>query len=332
MLRSFDGNALRESLPEFDFRSRDLVPAIAIPYLNYYGLNAENIFSHQHPANIHLLGCFSSAGFRIACHYFSPPPEQVRGTAFIMHGYYDHAGLYGHLIKYCLQRNLAVVIFDLPGHGLSSGERAGIESFAQYREVFSACLRLAQRAGLSKPWLAIGQSTGSAIIMDYTLANCEQPNCFEHLVLLAPLVRPYQWWRGSALHTVLKPFVKTIKRNFVVNSSNEEFLHFVRECDPLQSRRLSAHWVGALKRWLVAFEQSNSCDIPVSVVQGALDTTVEWRYNLGAIERKFPHARTYMIADARHHLVNESQGIRERLFSILDSILAEDMRAKSLMD
>jgi alpha-beta hydrolase superfamily lysophospholipase len=79
--------------------------------------------------------------------------------------------------------------------------------------------------------------------------------------------------------------------------------------------------VGALKRWLVEFEQYNACDIPVSVVQGALDTTVDWRYNLRAIERKFPHVTTYMIADARHHLVNESQGIRERLCSILDAIL-----------
>lgn len=321
MFRNYDIKALRESLPEFDFRSRDAVLAIASPYLNYYGLNAESIFSRQHPANIHLLGCFSSAGFRIACHYFSPPPEQVRGTAFIVHGYYDHAGLYGHLIKYCLQRNLAVVIFDLPGHGLSSGARASIESFAQYREVFNECLRLAQRAGISKPWLAIGQSTGSAIIMDYTLANCDQPSRFEHIVLLAPLVRPSQWWRGSALHAVLTPFVNTIKRDFVVNSSNEEFLRFVRESDPLQSQRLSAHWVGALKRWLIEFEQYNSCDIPVAVVQGALDATVDWRYNLRAIGEKFPHASTYMIADARHHLVNESQGIRERLCSILDAIL-----------
>jgi lysophospholipase len=321
VFRNYDIDALRESLPAFDFQSRDAVPAIANPYFDYYGLNAQNIFPRQHPANIHLLGCFSSAGFRIACHYFSPPPEQVHGTAFIVHGYYDHAGLYGHLIKYCLQRNLAVVIFDLPGHGLSSGDRASIESFAQYREVFSECLRMAQKAGISKPWLAIGQSTGSAIIMDYTLANGEKPHPFEHIVLLAPLVRPYQWWRGSALHTLLMPFVKTIKRDFVVNSSNEEFLRFVRESDPLQSRRLSALWVGALKRWLVEFEQYNACDIPVSVVQGALDTTVDWRYNLRAIERKFPHATTYMIADARHHLVNESQGIRERLCSILDAIL-----------
>ncbi|MES3008822.1 MAG: alpha/beta hydrolase [Pseudomonadota bacterium] len=321
MFRSADINALRESLPELDFRSHNPLPATVRPYLDYYGLSGENIFPRQNAASVHVLGAFSCAGFRIACHYFSPPPEQVRGTAFIVHGYYDHAGLYGHLIKYCLQRNLAVVIFDLPGHGLSSGERVSIESFAQYREVFNECLRLAHKAGLSKPWLAIGQSTGSTIIMDYSLANCEQSSRFEHIVLLAPLVRPYQWWRGSALHTVLAPFVKTIKRNFVVNSSNEEFLRFVRESDPLQSQRLSADWVGALKRWLLEFERYNPCEVPVSVVQGAMDTTVDWRYNLRAIERKFPHASTYMIADARHHLVNETQGIRQRLYSILDAIL-----------
>jgi|APGre2960657404_1045060.scaffolds.fasta_scaffold62474_2 alpha-beta hydrolase superfamily lysophospholipase len=322
MFRNSDINALRENLPEFDFRSRETAPAgIARPYLHYYGLDADNIFTHPQPGSFHLLGRYSCAGFHIACQYFSPPPEQVRGTAFIVHGYYDHAGIYGHLIKYCLRRNLAVVIFDLPGHGLSSGEIASIDSFAQYREVFNECLRMVQRAGLNKRWFAIGQSTGSAIIMDYCLANCAEANRFERIVLLAPLVRPYQWSRGKLLHALLNPFVRTIKRNFAINSSNQEFLRFIHESDPLQSRRLSVRWVGALKRWLEEFEKCSPCQFPVAVVQGALDTTVDWRYNLPVIEEKFPHATIYMIANARHHIVNESVSIRERMFSILDDVL-----------
>ncbi|MDP2139501.1 MAG: alpha/beta hydrolase [Gammaproteobacteria bacterium] len=321
MFRVADIDVLRNSLQEIDFRSEKFVSFEISRYLNHYGLNADSLFLRQSSRNIHQFGYFPCAGFRIACHYFSPPPEEVSGTAFIVHGYYDHAGLYGHLIEYCLSKNLAVVIFDLPGHGLSTGEVARIDSFGQYREVFSACLRLAKTAGLKTPWRVLGQSTGAAIVMDTCLATCEESlDRFESITLLAPLVRPQGWLRGSLVHSLLEPFVETVARKFVDNSNDEEFLRFQRESDPLQSKVLSARWVGALKQWLVEFEKYSPCPVRISVVQGAEDTTVDWRYNLKAIERKFPNVTTYMIAEARHHLANESADIRERLYSILDDV------------
>ena len=51
-------------------------------------------------------------------------PSQSTGTAVIVHGYLDNLGLFGHLIDYLLAKNLTVVCFDLPGLGLSEGERA----------------------------------------------------------------------------------------------------------------------------------------------------------------------------------------------------------------
>lgn len=321
MFRIADIDVLRNSLQEIDFRSERFFSFEVTRYLNHYGLSADNLFSRQDSRNTHRLGYFPCAGFRIACHHFSPPPEKTNGTVFIVHGYYDHAGLYVHLIKYCLRKNLAVVIFDLPGHGLSTGRNVSIDSFSQYREVFSECLRLAQTAGLKKPWRVLAQSTGGAIVMDSCLATCaESLQRFKSVVLLAPLVKPQGWLSGSLLHSMLEPFVETVARKFVDNSNDEEFLRFVRESDPFQSRVLSARWVGALKQWLVEFEKYAPCEARIAIVQGGEDTTVDWRYNLKAIERKFPNAVTYMIAEARHHLANESADIRERLYSILDDV------------
>ena len=39
-------------------------------------------------------------------------PEVGAGTAFLLHGYYDHAGLYGHLIRQCLALGYSVIIMD----------------------------------------------------------------------------------------------------------------------------------------------------------------------------------------------------------------------------
>ncbi|MEB3734885.1 alpha/beta hydrolase [Halopseudomonas pachastrellae] len=46
-----------------------------------------------------------------------------------------HMGLYRHLIQWGAGAAYAVLAFDLPGHGLSSGERASIDCFLRYQKV-----------------------------------------------------------------------------------------------------------------------------------------------------------------------------------------------------
>jgi alpha-beta hydrolase superfamily lysophospholipase len=99
-----------------------------------------------------------------------------------------------------------------------------------------------------------GRGSGHGLLSAALRAEDLQP--VDKVVLLAPLVRPHQWWRGSLLHSVLKLVVEGIPRTFVDNSHDAEFLHFLREGDPLQSRQLSARWVSALKEWLTSFRCS----------------------------------------------------------------------------
>ena len=242
----------------------------------------------------------------------------------MVHGYYDHTGLYGHLIEYFLKRGFGIIAFDLPGHGLSSGEPAVVQSFSQYHAALSQCVEIAKNAELRKPWHAIGQSTGCSILMDYCLRDCaSSESMFDEIVLLAPLVRPHQWLRSSLLHSVLEPFVDSVTRNFVNNSGDQEFLDFVSERDPLQSQRLSAKWVRALKTWLVTFANYAPCSRSINVLQGSQDKTVDWRYNLKAIKDKFPQTNCEMLSGARHHLVNESPSIRKEMFAIIDRIIPD---------
>lgn len=86
-------------------------------YLGHYGLApllAEHVGLY--------VGYVDARGFRLWTQIWSPP-EPV-GTAFVVHGYFDHLGLYRHLLERLLERHWRVVLWDLPGHGLSSGARA----------------------------------------------------------------------------------------------------------------------------------------------------------------------------------------------------------------
>ncbi len=315
MFHQADIDALQAALTPCRFdRSSAALPALT-PYLQFYGLPRPS------PALHSSAGVLESGGIHLFCQYHAVREQASRGTVFVIHGYYDHAGLYGGLLRHLLGLGFGVVLFDLPGHGLSSGARASIDSFAHYTDALETVLQQATADALPQPWHLLGQSTGGSIAMDYTLRHCQQGSAkVEKVVLLAPLVRPYQWWRGRALHTVLKPFVTGIPRSFVDNSHDETFLHFVRELDPLQARQLSARWVSALKQWMPQFESAPPCDAALEVIQGTGDTTVDWVYNLQAIARRFPQAHITKIAGARHHLVNESAPYQQQLFAILDKV------------
>ncbi len=315
MFHQADIDALQAALTPCRFHHSSAGLPALMPYLQFYGLPLPSPTLHISA------GVLESGGLRLFCQYHAAREPASRGTVFVMHGYYDHGGLYGRLLQHLLELGLGVVLFDLPGHGLSSGARASIDAFSQYTDALEAVLQQAAGDALPQPWHLLGQSTGGAIAMDYTLRHCQQGSGqVKKVVLLAPLVRPYQWWRGRALHAVLKPFVKGIPRSFADNSHDKAFLHFVRERDPLQSRQLSARWVSALKKWMPDFVSGPPCSAALEVIQGTGDTTVDWVYNLQAIARRFPRAHITKIAGARHHLVNEAAPYQQQLFAILDKV------------
>lgn len=264
----------------------------------------------------HFAGLMDCAGYSVVTQVWKH--SKPRGTALLVHGYYDHCAIYGSLIRFCLQQGFNVVAFDLPGHGLSSGEQASIGSFQEYDEVFSQVLQRAEGA-LDGPLYAFGQSTGGAILLNYLLKRQLTPalSPFRQITLMAPLVRPVGWSSGRFIHTVASLFVRRIKRKFNANSADSEFLNFIARTDPLQPHYLSVRWVGALKKWIPYIEALPAIDVPVNLIQGDADQTVDWRYNLGVLRRKFPNLRLQMIPGGQHHLVNESPRLREQIYSVI---------------
>ena len=248
-------------------------------------------------------------------------PPAPRGTIFVVHGYFDHLGLYGHLLERLLAQNWQVVMWDLPGHGLSSGARATIDDFTDYVKCFNHIERQIADLSLAPgPWLAIGQSTGASIVATDALARGEQAP-WQGLVLLAPLVRPWGWNQSRWLHRIASPFVDTIPRKYRANTTNLDFADFLRLHDPLQDDHLALTWVTAMRRWMPTLLKRPPSELPVLILQGEQDLTVDWSWNLKALRRKFPQAQVVRHPEARHHLVNEAEPIRRVLFAALDDFL-----------
>ncbi|MHB0774764.1 alpha/beta hydrolase [Halomonas sp. WWR20] len=264
-------------------------------------------------------GFFDAGGFRLWAQVWTPP--QPQGTVFVVHGYFDHLGLYCHLLRLLLARGWRVVLWDLPGHGLSSGPRATIDDFGEY----ATCLQILQEEVASRglaprPWVGIGQSTGGAILATDALSRGPH-SPWAGLALLAPLVRPWGWSQSNWLHRIVSPFVSSIPRKYRANSNDADFATFLRSQDPLQPDRLALTWVSAMRNWMPLLLSLPSSEVPVLILQGEQDMTVDWPWNLATLQGKFPNARIHRHPQARHHLVNEAQTIREALFQELDAFL-----------
>ena len=276
-------------------------------------------YSLQFPDSIHSHSMYwiEVDGERVVVQHFLP--KTVNSHVLLCHGYYDHGGLYGHVIGYLLSRGIAVVAYDQIGHGLSSGALATIDDFDRYVAATDAVYHTA-RSQLaptdSRPWHWFGQSMGGSVVLEY-LQQRPPPEGIGEIVLLAPLVRPYAWWINRWVFAIAKLTIDERPRVLADNAQNAEF-HALQKIDPLQARVLPVGWVQAMVTWYKRFECYPPSALAPIVVQGDDDKTVDRRYNLKALKGRYPKASFLLVADGRHHLANESADIRQLIWSHLD--------------
>ena len=245
-------------------------------------------------------------------------PLRPKGTAIVLHGYLDNLGLFNHLIKDLLAKGLTVVCFDLPGHGLSEGERASIDDFSDYTSALEAIIKLSKQH-FTAPFHGLGQSTGGAILLKYLLDSAPNSNFpFSTLNLLSPLLHPRGWWFIRHFLPLVKLFKKSLRRRFSDNSHDEDFSAFIRQQDVFQPKTMPIPWFVAAEKWARDFESCKGSNFALNVIQGSGDTTLDWKYNLSMFKKKLPNMRLSIIDDACHHMANERQDFRQKIFDAME--------------
>ncbi|NWD66476.1 alpha/beta hydrolase [Pseudomonas gingeri] len=312
MSATFTANSLRSSLRPL--AAAQPLSEEARAYQRFYGLD----LPQRSPPAASRLGRFSSGAFDLVSQLWLPVDPVA--TLFLFHGFYDHMGLFRHVVDWALDQGFAVIACDLPGHGLSSGERASIDDFAQYQQALQGLFNEANGLDLPQPWHLFGQSTGGAIIIDHLLRHGSASPAQGQTILLSPLVRPRAWDWSKFSYYLLKPFVKGIARRFSENTNDPAFMPFL-QADPLQPQRLPTAWVGALARWIPGIESAAKSPRRPLIVQGEADMTVDWTHNLSVLRGKFDRPEVLMLPDARHHLANEIPAYRERYFRFISEHL-----------
>ena len=104
------------------------------------------------------------------------PESPPRGAVVNLHGLGDHSGLYVALVEHLVERGFAVHAFDQRGHGHSAGQRAYLDSWADFREDLDTFLGAVRRESPGLPVFLVGNSLGGLIALEYTLTRSEGLN------------------------------------------------------------------------------------------------------------------------------------------------------------
>ncbi len=283
-------------------------------YFDYYGLDVEDDIEGVE----HLFGTFESSEWTLAANIYRP--KEYKATVVLLHGYLNHTGQFKHLIRHLLERGFAVAVYDMPGHGLSSGERAVIDDFSQYTQALVDYTKIVGK--LTKgPYHLIGFSTGGTVAIDYMLVG--KGEFFDRVILAAPLVRNVAWKASEASRRFYSNFADSVPRAKRKNSSDKEFLEFNKYKDVLHCQEVPLKWVKELYDWNDKVEDIEPDNRSIAVIQGTKDTTVSYKYNLKFIKSKFPNAAVTMIADGRHELFNEAKQLRQKSLDCVTEYLDE---------
>lgn len=238
-------------------------------------------------------------------------PGEYKATVIILHGYLGHCGMLSKLIESLLKEDYAVACFDLPGHGLSAGIPADIADFAQYTQTLKDFMTVL-KPQMAKPYHLIGHSTGGSCAIDYLLT--ERGEDFDKIILAAPLVHSIFWDASKIGYKFYRLFSERIVRIFRKNSSDKDFLRFVKYKDPLQARKVPLRWTKALFNWNDKIAAARVSDKSILIIQGKADSIVDYKFNLRFLQSKFPNMQIKFLEKARHELFNESCEIRREVF------------------
>lgn len=295
-------------------------------YLNYYNLNF-NFNKKEHNNIYYNIGKFKAFDFDIVAQIFAPHnveqnnKTKVKKLAVFIHGYLEHFALYRDLIQFLVKNNYIVIGIDLPGHGLSTGKIADIVDFSQYAHCIEVLVDILQdKFNNNIQKYLIGFSAGCAISTEYFLRNKDNA-FFDKALWLAPLLKIPKW-KYSELACYLWPFVKYVRRSSFNISHDTGFVNFIRFNDPLQTKMLTIRWVKALHHWYARLVKYKPIDnVPLAIIQGTKDTTVDWRFNILEYSTIFPNHEIHFIKDAYHHLCNELSIYEDRVFKFIKDFI-----------
>ncbi len=139
---------------------------------------------------------FEAYGATIA--FFHHAPERPKGVVVVVHGFGGHSGRYVQsVVPTLLESDLAVVLYDNIGHGLSGGKRGHCPSYAALLHILERVLDKAIDLYPDVPVYLYGHSMGGNLVLNLALRKAPK---ITGIIATSPYLRlafaPPKWKMG----------------------------------------------------------------------------------------------------------------------------------------
>lgn len=249
----------------------------------------------------------------IMTHHWSSGNNKLMVMA---HGYIDNCGYVKPLQVWFLNNGYDVLCIELPGHGLSSGERADIEDFKIYGDVYLAVFNDLPTGYETYNFYA--HSTGAVGMMDILLDEKEHP--FKKIIFAAPLVRSHLWELSNFGMRYFGFLLKRLptRRLSLKDESYRELL----DLDPTLIKSTPKNWFKQLVKWNKRIEASKrkSNEEIVAIFAGE-DTVIDQEYNEMFYRRSFDNIKVYNLPKSDHAFHYESDFNKTLFYTYLSASL-----------
>jgi len=125
------------------------------------------------------------------------PEGEVSSVVCLLHGLGEHCGRYNHMAEAFNRNGVAMLAFDLRGHGRSEGRRGHAPGYAMLMSDIGKLLNKAAKHYPERPCFLYGHSLGGNLAICYVLKN--RPS-LAGVIASAPLLRlaykPSVWKTG----------------------------------------------------------------------------------------------------------------------------------------
>jgi alpha-beta hydrolase superfamily lysophospholipase len=206
-----------------------------------------------------------------------PVPDPV-GIVVLTHGLGEHSGRYGHVIHHFQKSRLAVLRYDLRGHGRSDGSRGHADSFEQLLDDLSLVTQVALRKSSDLPIVQYGHSLGGNIAANWCLRRFGEAPQTAALVTSSPwflLSHPPATWKVGLIRSLSRiwPELRIPAGFRTKNLTRNPEAAAAYEGDPLNHREISVRLaIEAYDAAAWALAHAEECRMSVLGVHGQLDT------------------------------------------------------------
>lgn len=246
--------------------------------------------------------------------YWAVPPEP-KGNVLLVHGFGEHSGRYKEqVVPFLCDLGLAVLAFDLVGHGKSAGKRGHCRGYDQLMGLVSCAVEETQSRFPGLPLFLYGHSMGGNLVLNFTLRRGgPQKGIIASSPYLKLAFEPPSWklFLGKVLQKIAPSL--TIPSGLDpagISRDPEEVLRYQQ--DPLVHDRVSpAYSFPVIQAGEAVIENANEIKIPILLLHGQADPIIDVQGSI-SFAKKAPDCQLVLFPGAFHELHHERE--RDALF------------------